>query len=81
MAKAVPHLVLVDQVVGPKWIRPKAVIKSLKGQIKNSRTNYYQTDPITRASKTMAECVAEFYGATKNTDATKVTKKAKKKVS
>jgi NADH-quinone oxidoreductase subunit G len=31
-------------------------------------TNFYQTDPISRASKTMAECARVFvYGAEKKT--------------
>jgi NADH-quinone oxidoreductase subunit G len=63
MEKAVPHFARVDEIVPAAW--PKAEAHSEKFRISDRPfngliDNFYMTDPISRASKTMAECTQTF---------------------
>jgi NADH-quinone oxidoreductase subunit G len=61
MKKSVPHWIL-DEVVPAKWdsFGKKGTLSSEK--FKKSVENFYMTDPISRASKTMAECTSVIGG-------------------
>ena len=63
MIKQAPHFAKVDEVVAAKWVD----IATDGGAISETPldayiTNFYMTDPISRASKTMAECTRASHG-------------------
>jgi NADH-quinone oxidoreductase subunit G len=56
-----PFLSTLDQCPAPSWTRFPQSPKTLdKTPLVYPVTNFYQTDPISRASKTMAECSRVF---------------------
>jgi NADH-quinone oxidoreductase subunit G len=64
MAKAAPHFAHVGEIVPATWT-PLAVTKGFKisqDPLEAFITNFYMTDPISRASKTMAECTRVILG-------------------
>jgi NADH-quinone oxidoreductase subunit G len=67
MVQAYPFLALRDQCPAPSWTRfPQSPKTMDKAPLASVVSNFYQTDPISRASKTMAECARVFvYGAEK----------------
>ena len=63
MAKVAPHLVNVNDITPATWtslpeLRERFRISDLP--LSEYILNFYMTDPISRASKTMAECVREL---------------------
>jgi NADH-quinone oxidoreductase subunit G len=59
MTKAAPHLSHINQITPAAW--PQDITHGKRFQISETPfdqliTNFYMTDPISRASKTMAEC-------------------------
>ena len=46
----------IDQIISPSWQLTNSETDLLNIPIKLANTNFYMTDPISRASKTMAEC-------------------------
>jgi len=69
MVQAYPFLSLRDQCPAPSWTRFPQSPKTLeKDPLVSPVTNFYQTDPISRASKTMAECTRVFVHGAQNPD-------------
>ncbi|EME69851.1 NADH dehydrogenase subunit G [Paramagnetospirillum caucaseum] len=63
LAKASPVFAAIGQVVPAAWGAAFGAEGSLgDGALVSNVDNFYQTDPISRASKTMAECTAAFGG-------------------
>ena len=60
MVKAAPHFAQVDKIVPAKVDKIGKAGKILATAIGRALENFYMTDPIGRASKTMAECTAVF---------------------
>jgi len=64
MEKAAPHFANVGEIVSAAW--PKAPehgeFRISGAPLEEFITNFYMTDPISRASKTMAECTKEILG-------------------
>ncbi|RUS24413.1 hypothetical protein BC938DRAFT_473614 [Jimgerdemannia flammicorona] len=69
LAAVAPHLVRYDVVeatspavaqVGLKPLRAAAGKKASGAQLENPIVDFYQTDPIARASQTMAKCSATW---------------------
>lgn len=63
MAKAAPHFARVGEVVSAPWSKPAQ--ESPRFRISDRPfnefvLNFYMTDPISRASRTMAECMREL---------------------
>ncbi len=65
--KAVPHLAMIDEITPAKWqdfgVELKEASKLSSLEFEKYFDNFYMTDCISRASKTMAACVAEFGNA------------------
>ena len=69
MVQVYPFLSLRDQCPAPSWTRFPQSPKTLeKDPLVSPVTNFYQTDPISRASKTMAECTRVFVHRAQNPD-------------
>lgn len=69
MVQVYPFLSLRDQCPAPSWTRFPQSPKTLeKDPLVSPVTNFYQTDPISRASKTMAECTRVFVHGAQNPD-------------
>jgi NADH-quinone oxidoreductase subunit G len=69
MVQVYPFLSLRDQCPPPSWTRFPQSPKTLeKDPLVSPVTNFYQTDPISRASKTMAECTRVFVHGAQNPD-------------
>ncbi|MCP5362054.1 MAG: NADH-quinone oxidoreductase subunit G [Hyphomicrobiales bacterium] len=65
IAKAVPTIAEIDVIVPAKWEAfGKEGEMDAKSPIKETLKNFYMTDPISRASRTMAECVDSLAKAT-----------------
>jgi len=62
MAKAVPHLGHVDETTPAQWGAFGAAGAMSGGDFVYPIDNFYMTDPIGRASITMAKCIAEILG-------------------
>jgi len=64
MEELVPHFKGIDEIFPGNWQEnlgePGALDLTEKVTISSSQNNYYMNDPITRSSKTMAECVKSF---------------------
>ncbi len=60
LAKASDAFSQIDMVAPANWQKKKSGDKILKTMIKETLTNFYMTDPITRVSKIMAECTDTF---------------------
>jgi NADH-quinone oxidoreductase subunit G len=65
MIKAAPHFAQVNEVIPAAW--PNTVPKGDGVRISSAPpedyiANFYMTDPISRASKTMAECTRDILG-------------------
>ncbi len=58
--KAVPHIEKFEQITPTEFKRLGKAGKMLKSAFEYPIKNFYMTDPISRASKTMAECTSEF---------------------
>ncbi|MFM7622572.1 MAG: molybdopterin-dependent oxidoreductase, partial [Alphaproteobacteria bacterium] len=72
MTQAHPFLSLRDQCPAPSWTRFPQSPKMLdKAPLVYPISNFYQTDPLSRASKTMAECARVFVYGAQNPDDTK----------
>ena len=58
------HVTLSDigQPLDVKWVSLSAKGKPLKAGLTSPIQNFYQTDVISRASKTMAECASQLFG-------------------
>ena len=62
MAKAVPHFGKIDETTPAQW-GPFGTPGAINGgDFTYPVVNYYMTDPIGRASITMAKCIAEILG-------------------
>jgi NADH-quinone oxidoreductase subunit G len=60
LVAAVPTMAAIDQIVPTAWAKPGKA-GAVSGQAFDlTVTNYYMTDPISRASETMAECSDVF---------------------
>lgn len=55
-----PHMGEVDQIAPAKWVKFAKKGKFNKAPLKSAVSNFYQTNAICRASKTMAQCVDAF---------------------
>ena len=64
MEKIAPHFARVGEIVPANWsqIAPRAA-KISDAPFDELVTNFYMTDPISRASRTMAECTRVILGA------------------
>lgn len=64
MAEVAPHFASVGEIVPAKWQAPKAQsnFKISDAKLEEFITNFYMTDPVSRASKTMAECTRDVLG-------------------
>ena len=62
MAKAVPHLGHIDETTPAQWGAFGTAGVMSGGDFTYPIDNYYMTDPIGRASITMAKCIAEILG-------------------
>jgi len=62
MEKVAPHFARVGEVVPAAWTaaKPHAIFRISDTPLAEYFTNFYMTDPISRASKTMAECTREI---------------------
>ncbi len=65
MIQAAPHMARINEIVAAKW--PTKAVHSRHFNISDLPfdeffPNFYMTDPISRASKTMAECTKEIMG-------------------
>ena len=58
-----PHLGTVDQVQTEKWADFGVAAKASDAPITNLIQDFYQTNPIARSSKVMAECSSAYDGA------------------
>ena len=58
-----PHLGTVDQVQAEKWADFGVAAKASDAPITNLIQDFYQTNPIARSSKVMAECSSAYDGA------------------
>eukprot|EP00898_Chlorokybus_atmophyticus_P005067 jgi/Chlat1/5561/Chrsp369S05353 len=63
LAEIAPHLARVDAVEQPLWLNGDALAHHPKGEFSDAPfdrafSNFYMTDAISRASRTMAKCVA-----------------------
>jgi len=58
--KEFPNLKLVDEIIPAKWTNFGGKGKVMKDAFTISPMNYYLSNPICRASKTMNECVKSF---------------------
>jgi NADH-quinone oxidoreductase subunit G len=66
MESVAPHFAQVGTIVPAPWM--PAVSKNFsidKAKLEEFITNFYMTDPISRASKTMAECTRDILGVKK----------------
>ncbi len=69
MVQHYPALAVRDQCPTPSWTRFPQSPKTLdKAPLVYPISNFYQTDPISRASKTMAECARVFVYGGQNPD-------------
>jgi NADH-quinone oxidoreductase subunit G len=66
---AVPHLANVDEVTPAEWNATGANAPVSNEPFKAAIANYYLTDPISRASSTMAKCVSDILEASKQGEA------------
>ncbi|MBF0246858.1 MAG: NADH-quinone oxidoreductase subunit G [Alphaproteobacteria bacterium] len=62
MAEINPVFATVDKVQAAEWADFGAAGELLGKPLKSHIRNYYMTDPISRASETMAACTAEILG-------------------
>lgn len=60
LIKTVKHFAKIDALPNEKWQEIDSKGKLLKTPIASEFENFYMTNPICRASKTMAACTAEF---------------------
>jgi NADH-quinone oxidoreductase subunit G len=60
MEKIAPQLAKINEIIPAKVTSIEAKGKISNKQLENTTENFYMTDPICRASKTMAACTAEF---------------------
>jgi NADH-quinone oxidoreductase subunit G len=56
LVKAVPTMGAIDQIIPAKWKAPGKAGAVSGAAFELTMQNYYMTDPISRASATMAEC-------------------------
>lgn len=65
MEREAPHLAHIGQVTAAPWSKAshRAGKFRVSGGFDIFITNFYMTDPISRASKTMAQCTREIAGA------------------
>jgi NADH-quinone oxidoreductase subunit G len=63
MEQVMPHFARVNEIVPASWV-PVAVRATRISDTPFDQliTNFYMTDPISRASRTMAECTREIVG-------------------
>lgn len=61
MIKQYPHLGKISVITNSQWKIIDSKVKLSSEKIKNNKYNFYMTDPISRASKTMAQCSRQFY--------------------
>ena len=66
MVKIAPHFAQVDKIVPAKAEKVGKAGKVSSEAIGQAIENFYMTDPISRASKTMAECTAVFVTKTES---------------
>jgi NADH-quinone oxidoreductase subunit G len=66
MVKVAPHFAQVDKIVPAKAEKVGKAGKISSEAIGQAIENFYMTDPISRASKTMAECTAVFVTKTES---------------
>lgn len=62
MVQIAPHFAELDEAAPAKWDVFGEVGKLEKKPFENPVKNYYLTNPIARASRTMAKCVADILG-------------------
>ncbi len=60
LVAAVPTMAAIDQIVRASWDKPGKAGTVSGDAFELTVTNYYMTDPISRASETMAECSDVF---------------------
>jgi NADH-quinone oxidoreductase subunit G len=60
LVSANPVFDRVDEVVAADWRAPGGAAEMDAAPFESPIANYYMTDPISRASETMAECTREF---------------------
>lgn len=65
MIKVAPVFATYDKITQEKWLGCGVKGELNKQPIKIRELNYYFTDPICRASKTMAQCVEEIWNRNK----------------
>ena len=53
----------IDTIIPTNFVEFKSSVKLLKKPLQEIETNYYMTDPISRASVTMAKCTKEVQSA------------------
>ena len=68
MEQIAPHFAELGEVVSAKWDVFGEVGKFDKKPFENPVKNYYLTNPIARASRTMAKCVSDILGDKSKTD-------------
>jgi NADH-quinone oxidoreductase subunit G len=62
MVKQAPHFAKIDEITPAKWVEVEASKSAISDAAFDAYiTNFYMTDPISRASKTMAECSRELH--------------------
>ena len=61
MSTRFPHLGKIGQIFPAQWKSSSSKVKILTEAIKSNPYNFYMTDPISRASRIMAECSREFH--------------------
>jgi NADH-quinone oxidoreductase subunit G len=77
LEKEYPHLSVLDELVAEPW-QPFGKKESLsKEPLKSSYDNFYLSNPISRASKTMAQCVKDIVEVNKTLEKTSKPKKTK----
>src|SRR5581483_5247886 len=65
MVKAAPHFAHIGEIVPAPWpahVPPSDGVRISSAPPEEAIANFYMTDPISRASKTMAECTKEILG-------------------
>jgi NADH-quinone oxidoreductase subunit G len=65
MTAIAPHFAAVGDIMPASWVAPKASPGHFyinAAPFDEFVTNFYMTDPISRASKTMAECTRVILG-------------------
>ena len=63
MEEVSPSLAALDEITPPHWLpRASTNVRIQPAPFEDAITNFYMTDPISRASKTMAECRALALG-------------------